>query len=1065
MAQENSHDVPIEFPIKGIDRSQPHRAQPDLTCAEALNVRPFTPDTGRMSGGTREGISRLFPAPVGVAGARRINSMCVAPRTVILAPSTTGSRVNVIDLMDGFGGASALINTYGVYADLRGGYVIFRKAGDGAAVPFVLGPKLGTNQDPAGEFRATIARNDFSSVGNLTLFQTGVVADGNTGVAMLYPTTNDVNLGIWADTYVGGTMVSFLSCDGMGPFVRGSLDLKQMIVAYLEFTGQLHTVRLVIDKIDGSVVTRLKTSQKEFQLRGVIAAGANIGVVSTCFIRLTGTPKTLTAKVDWPNGTVGGVFDTLQLTGADGELWATQNRAGALMRGNFQTTTGLTNFAGVRWIKKLEYTRIEPYAYPVVAECRASLLATGTSPNFWLLPTGFSASTHASGMSNTPIVTVGGAVAPGTYFGAAQNHPTGKTTPSAASAPKFFEAVASRSQSLNLRTQLLALNTVPAGSAHGLDIYYRDISTVSTDRDDLNPVFRLTADHQYMIRVEIERDISLLTFEHNQSFLTRIRVAAIHNNAGTRTRTELVEVNFNSSTPNGAPLFNIAQGLRWTHVGTTLTLLINNMVAWTYDYSTSPSWTGVVSGTTYGSLMGVDVANNSGTVDSQSEGFRVVNMSPVVTPAVAEGTDVLAFTSARIEVGSLENPGAGTSVCVGNAPVGAEIERTLLFSKIYATDGTSLVVVDPILKTVEPYTVLRGVGIDVPTLVCTYRGRLVCAAPKNNRPFWIMSRVADATDMDLGDLVSRPTKAYAGNNTDVGQPAEGIKALIPFSDDYLLFGCDSSLWVLEGDPGAGGRMQVVSYSTGIIGSRAWCFAEGRLFFMGLGGLYVMNGTRQFEQVGARRIAALDLVNPATTLVQMVYDNADQAVRIFMTPRDGSVGRHVWYYPQTDAFFEDQYPAACGPWSVDQLTGAAEIDRRILLGGDDGLLRRPDTAAYSDDGVAIATQVRTPPFELANGTVQMLARELQASGVPGSGPVDWFLMTGASCQEAASKPTSQSARAGQWFQQTDSFQQPVGLRERTAAVQLALSSLSATKRWAIERMILRVQSISRRRDNP
>ena len=40
----------------------------------------------------------------------------------------------------------------------------------------------------------------------------------------------------------------------------------------------------------------------------------------------------------------------------------------------------------------------------------------------------------------------------------------------------------------------------------------------------------------------------------------------------------------------------------------------------------------------------------------------------------------------------------------------------------------------------------------------------------------------------------------AGSNADAGELGDTVKALIPYKDDYLIFGCSQTMWLLRGDP-------------------------------------------------------------------------------------------------------------------------------------------------------------------------------------------------------------------------------------------------------------------------
>jgi len=123
-------------------------------------------------------------------------------------------------------------------------------------------------------------------------------------------------------------------------------------------------------------------------------------------------------------------------------------------------------------------------------------------------------------------------------------------------------------------------------------------------------------------------------------------------------------------------------------------------------------------------------------------------------------------------------------------------------------------------------------------LGCLYRGRVVLSGNPNYPHQWYMSRQADI--WDYAYLANDAQSPVVGNNTDAGEVGDIITALISYKDDYLIFGCASSIWVLRGDPAAGGSLDEVDLTVGVFGANSWCFdGDGNLYFWGTNGIYVM----------------------------------------------------------------------------------------------------------------------------------------------------------------------------------------------------------------------------------
>src|SRR6202020_709199 len=66
------------------------------------------------------------------------------------------------------------------------------------------------------------------------------------------------------------------------------------------------------------------------------------------------------------------------------------------------------------------------------------------------------------------------------------------------------------------------------------------------------------------------------------------------------------------------------------------------------------------------------------------------------------------------------------------------------------------------------------------------------------------------------------TAAVAGNNSTVGVVGDVVTALIPYSDDLLIFGGDHTIYIMTGDPAAGGQIDLVSDAIGMAFGIPWC---------------------------------------------------------------------------------------------------------------------------------------------------------------------------------------------------------------------------------------------------
>ena len=506
----------------------------------------------------------------------------------------------------------------------------------------------------------------------------------------------------------------------------------------------------------------------------------------------------------------------------------------------------------------------------------------------------------------------------------------------------------------------------------------------------------------------------------------------------------------------------------WLDTGTVVKLLVNGVVMFSYTLNTTNLTT---MGATDFKRTGFSGNTNSAT--TLYHGFTLGSAPDLSTVNVGDGSfTVAAFTRERVYVG---NSVTGTmNPAVGQGLDKPLVSTAILFKKLYAVDGERSKVIDPATLTVSNWVATAPATLPPGCrLACTYRGRIVLARDASSAQNWYMSRLGDALDWDFG-ASPESTTAVAGNSSGkFGQPADSITALIPYSDDLLIFGCSKSMWVMEGDPGAGGRVQNVSYKTGVIGPRSWCFDDqGHLYFMGSGGLYRMpRGTRDAVPVSGRRLTRLlDRVDTSKTFVQMGFDSFKQWVIICLTSTDSSVvGVHVIYDTISDALWPTTFATYDhNPWSILEVVGVEDEQRRVLFGGSGGYIRRMDDASASDDGTVIDSYVRLAEMEVGSGTIESVVAEMQAEfskDLPAT--LNWYLVSGRSANEIVNIPTADifsgaaDSLTGQ-FSTSLGFQTPVRMRRRGGAHSLVLRNNTATEQWAVERIRLYPAVAGRRR---
>jgi hypothetical protein len=364
--------------------------------------------------------------------------------------------------------------------------------------------------------------------------------------------------------------------------------------------------------------------------------------------------------------------------------------------------------------------------------------------------------------------------------------------------------------------------------------------------------------------------------------------------------------------------------------------------------------------------------------------------------------------------------------------------------------GRSVKTLNPATGTLAALTATFGIVPLGCPLIATYRDRLVLAGPDAS---WYMSRQGDATDWDYGAYPDDTARAVAGANTTAGGVGEDIIALIPHSDDYMIFGCASSIWMLQGDPASGGQINAISRIIGIVNQGAWCrLPDSTLMILSRDGLYIINpGAGTYPQPFSRDVLPADLidVDGVNNTVSMIYESRYRGVHLYVTPNSGSAGQHWWIDSATQSFWPVSLPSTMQPTAVCNHVVSTGNPKYTILGALDGYLRHYDETAETDDGTAINAYVQYGPIFLGNPGYDGLVSELSADCADFSENVTVSILAGDTPENAAvaTTPTwTATLAAGR--------NRPLHPRVRAVAASL---EISGSGRWAMESLRLRVGS--------
>jgi hypothetical protein len=342
--------------------------------------------------------------------------------------------------------------------------------------------------------------------------------------------------------------------------------------------------------------------------------------------------------------------------------------------------------------------------------------------------------------------------------------------------------------------------------------------------------------------------------------------------------------------------------------------------------------------------------------------------------------------------------------------------------------------------------------------VCAYRNRLVLAGSPYAPAVVHASRVNKPLVWDYDGSASDQLKAWAEPMWHTSGELQVTTCVAPWRNDYLIIGCERSIFVMRGDIGVDGSLNAVSITTGVISHSAWChLPDGTFFFLSHAGLrFISPGANTSPEVTTSQQLSksrmpTDLINvdPESTIVLMAYDHLDNGVHIFLTPKMGGVARHWWYSIDHQSFWEDRFADEDhNPWSLLSVAGG------LLLGCFDGKIRRYYRNVLNDGGTLINSEVVIGPFALGDGYYAGIIHKLRAVLGEDSSEITWEFYAGNTAQEAAERAqygaqsdfSSTPDRTGSWTA-GDNFENMVMRRGMAGVIKL-----KSTMPWRMESLM-------------
>lgn len=444
------------------------------------------------------------------------------------------------------------------------------------------------------------------------------------------------------------------------------------------------------------------------------------------------------------------------------------------------------------------------------------------------------------------------------------------------------------------------------------------------------------------------------------------------------------------------------------------------------------------------------------TANGGDESVQTVHRFDVLTKAASTGS-VRTFSYLAVANGTMKKwakPSTMAQVTGGGSILdsGAQyVSSVALLGKGYFADGTQLVVYDPdtntasVLESSAAAELPQNVG-----LLEVFNGRLVCFGIYDRPHDLAFSAVGEPADFDYFPPVPKATTAVKLQLARAGQAADRINAFAPWKEDLAIIGGDHSLWVLNGDPFADGRLDLISDEIGMAWGRPWCKSpDGVLFFVGSrGSLFAMLPTGGLKRLSRDRIErTLQGIDFSTYYARLAWDYQAEGVHVFLFPfgAGGTAVTHYFYDAKNDSWSTQSY----GSTSV-QPTAALVVDaddpddRRLVLGCEDSYLRAVDPTAADDDGTGIysrAVMALRPEGMLREFKIG----RVQATLASDLGRVNYKLF-------ATSDPTKLGQPVAKGVLDPG-LSERLPARSRGAHLYLELSTAEEGQRWALEDLVV------------
>lgn len=254
--------------------------------------------------------------------------------------------------------------------------------------------------------------------------------------------------------------------------------------------------------------------------------------------------------------------------------------------------------------------------------------------------------------------------------------------------------------------------------------------------------------------------------------------------------------------------------------------------------------------------------------------------------------------------------------------------------------------------------------------IAAWRQRIVTGGKRDDPNDVFMSKSGEPQNWNYGSLPIGRACRFTTTGIDTGKLGEPSTCGIAHSDDYLILGCLSSLFVLRGDPTYGGQIDRLSGDLGIVAPQAYARGpEGQIVFLAQAGLYeIPAGVMSYPAPVSEDPLPLELryFDQNNYRVLLGYDVRNRGVFIGATPIVGSGGTYYWMDWGLRKFFPMEFDPAFEPTSLVYRSSDAPSTQRLLLGCRDGNIRAFNDKAFTDDGLNFRSELLIGPIAHGSG---------------------------------------------------------------------------------------------------